>query len=121
MTLFILLFLQIVFAQSQLTFDIASKPTVFYQYDEARLMSNRICKSAEKGKLCSEFDFLKKLKLPKNDKQVMTGSLGSHLCRESLNGIIIMGINPVSKSQNSFCKINDLFVDIGTLSYYGSL
>lgn len=116
----LMIFFQVAVAQSELTFNIADKPTVFYQYDEARLMSNKPCKSAAKGKLCSEFEFLKKMKLPKSETAMDRSALGSVLCRESLDGIIIIGINPVSKAQNSFCKMNDLMVDIGTINYYGS-
>jgi|GEM_PF-4035806 hypothetical protein len=120
MNLILLFISQIVFAQTELNFEIAGKPTIFYQYDEARLMSNKVCKPAANGNLCSEFEFLKKMKIPKSNAEISRGALGSVLCRELLNGIILMGVNPVSKAQNSFCKINDLIVDIGTINYYAT-
>ncbi len=107
-------------AQIKLNFEIAGKTTDFYQYDNMRLMSNIKCDKANSGVLCKEFDFLKTLKNKniKLNKDSLTGAAGSDACTIGLNGIIVLGYNKISKSQNTFCKIDNLLVDIGTITYY---
>lgn len=107
-------------AQMVLNFEIGGKTTDFYQYDNLRLMSNIKCDKAQIGKLCKEFEFLKTLKNKeiKNYKDALTGSVGSDVCTSGLKGTLIVGHNKISKSQNSFCKIDNLIIDIGTITYY---
>ena len=117
---FLAILLLTVNAQTILNFEIAGKTTDFYQHDNMRLMSNLKCESAKNDKLCKELEFLKTLKNKeiKLKKDALTGSIGSDVCTEGLKGTLVLGVNKTSKSQNMFCKIDSIYIDIGTITYY---
>lgn len=124
MTLKIILFTTFLFslnvrAEEQLNFFINTTPLTIYKYEDSRVSSSFKCAKLNRGEFCNELSFLKELKSYKIKTQIIGGaSVGSIVCNEKLDGIIVMAKTSIG-GENAFCKMkNGIYVELGTLGYY---
>jgi hypothetical protein len=104
-------------------FQFDSKKIEFVEFLDKRILISSSCVDSNNIRaICLINLKLKELSLKKIlPLQIGGKNLGGLICKNELNGVSILGLDPRG-NENTFCKITDnIIVDNGTLEYYGRI
>ncbi len=103
------------------TYKVNGKNITFFQESNLQITASQECKKNKDLDACTNFSFLKKVSVEKLGRTPAGNpNSGALICEDQLNGESVMGFDE-SQNQRSFCFLSkqNLYIDNGTLSYYG--
>jgi hypothetical protein len=93
--------------------------TTFFLNKKIAVLTSKSCPELAKDKLCSYLKFLNSIKIDKNKLSGGSINFGSIACKETLKKDVYLG-SDAKGNDITFCKIDDYYLDLGTLDYYVS-
>ena len=104
-------------AHATTLYKIEGKEVPFFVNDNLAVVVSKNCKELEQNKLCPFLSYLEQLNVDAKNNTGEMPNFGSLACTEKLKGKVYLGFDK-NKNEITFCKIDDYFIDLGTLRYY---